>query len=54
MLTDVVAAAASVNRKVKLRTLVKVSSDEDTKEQIASICAAVWRSGVDGVVGQTR
>ncbi len=50
ILTDVVAAAASVDRKVKVRTMVKVSPDEDTEEQIASICAAVWRSGVDGVV----
>lgn len=33
MLTDVVAAAASVDRKVKLRTMVKVSSDEDTEER---------------------
>ena len=46
MVTDVIAAAASVDMKVKLRTLVKVSPDEDTEEQIASICAAVWRSGV--------
>ena len=35
---------------MKLRTTVKVSSDEDTEEQIASMCAAVWMSGVDGVV----
>lgn len=47
---DVVRVAALVDRKVKVRTMVKVSPDEDTEEQIASICAAVWRSGVDGVV----
>lgn len=50
ILTGVVAAAASVDRKVKVRTMVKVSSDEVTEEQIASICTAVWKSGVDGVV----
>lgn len=50
ILTGVVAAAASVDRKVKVRTMVKVSPDEGSEEQIASICAAVWRSGVDGVV----
>lgn len=50
ILTDVVRVAALVDRKVKVRTMVKVSPDEDTEEQIDSICAAVWRSGVDGVV----
>ena len=50
ILTGVVRAAASVDRKVKVRTMVKVSPDQDSQEQIASICAAVWKSGVDGVV----
>lgn len=30
--------------------MVKVSPDEHAEEQITSICAAVWKSGVDGVV----
>ena len=50
ILTGVVRAAASVDRKVKVRTMVKVSPDQDSSDQIASICAAVWESGVDGVV----
>ena len=40
----VVNAAASVDRKVK------VSPDEDVEEQVASITAAEWNSGVDGII----
>ena len=50
ILTNVVGAAASVDRNVKTKVMVKVSPDEDSEEQVASICAAVWKSGVDGVV----
>lgn len=50
ILTDVVGAAASIDRKVTARTMVKVSPNKDIEEQVASICAAVWRSGMDGVV----
>ena len=28
----------------------KVSPDEDSEEQVTSICAAVWAARVDGVV----
>ena len=52
ILTGVVdaAAAASADRKSRPAIMVKVSPDEDTEEQVASICAAVWASGVDGVI----
>lgn len=50
ILTSVVGAAASVDRNSRPAVMVKVSPDEDTEEQVASICAAVWASGVDGVV----
>lgn len=50
ILTGVVDAASSINRKSKPAVMVKVSPDEDTEQQIESICAAVWKSGVDGVV----
>ena len=48
ILTGVVAAAASVDRRSKPAVMVKVN--QDTDEQVANICAAVWASGVDGVV----
>ena len=50
ILTGVVRAAASTDRKSKPAVMVKVSPDEDTEEQVASICAAVWASDVDGVI----
>lgn len=50
ILTGVVGAAASADRKSRPAIMVKVSPDEDTEEQVASICAAVWASGVDGVI----
>lgn len=50
ILDGVVRAAKSVDRKSKPAVMVKVSPDEDTDEQIASICNAVWASGVDGVI----
>ncbi|KAL1614762.1 Dihydroorotate dehydrogenase (quinone), mitochondrial [Diplodia seriata] len=50
ILTGVVAAAQAADRKSKPRVMVKVSPDEDTKEQMSGICDAVWESGVDGVI----
>jgi dihydroorotate dehydrogenase len=50
ILTGVVEAAKSVDRKTIPAVLVKVSPDEDTEEQVTSISAAVWASGVDGVI----
>lgn len=50
ILTGVVGAAASADRKSRPAVMVKAGLDEDTEEQVATICAAVWASGVDGVV----
>ena len=50
ILSGVVNAAKSVDRRAKPAVMVKVSPDEDSDEQIAGICEAVWRSGVDGVI----
>lgn len=50
ILTAVVGAAKSVERKKKPFVMVKVSPDEDSNEQISGICEAVWNSGVDGVI----
>lgn len=50
ILTAVVGAAKSVERKTKPYVMVKVSPDEDSQEQISGICEAVWNSGVDGVI----
>ena len=50
ILTGVVGAAASADRKTRPAVMVKAGLDEDTEEQVATICAAVWASGVDGVI----
>ena len=50
ILTGVVHAAKSVDRTTKPAVMVKVSPDEDSDDQIAGICDAVWGSGVDGVI----
>ncbi|KAF2835251.1 FMN-linked oxidoreductase [Patellaria atrata CBS 101060] len=50
ILTGVVQAAKSVDRKTKPAVMVKVSPDEDSDAQIGGICKAVWASGVDGVI----
>lgn len=50
ILTGVVGAAKSVDRKTKPAVMVKVSPDEESEEQISGICQAVWSSGVDGVI----
>jgi dihydroorotate dehydrogenase len=50
ILSGVVKAAKSIDRKSKPAVMVKVSPDEDTDDQIAGICEAVWASGVDGVI----
>lgn len=50
ILTGVVKAAHSVERRARPKVMVKVSPDEDTDEQVSGICEAVWASGVDGVI----
>jgi dihydroorotate dehydrogenase len=50
ILSGVVKAAHSVDRRTRPAVMVKVSPDEDTDDQIAGICDAVWATGVDGVV----
>ena len=50
ILKGVVSAAKQADRKTKPAVMVKVSPDEDSDEQIAGICEAVWASGVDGVI----
>jgi dihydroorotate dehydrogenase len=50
ILEGVVAAAKKTARKTKPSVMVKVSPDEDSDEQVAGICEAVWSSGVDGVI----
>lgn len=50
ILTAVVNTAKSIDRKTKPAVMVKVSPDEDSDAQIEGICAAVWASGVDGVI----
>lgn len=50
ILTGVVKAAHSVERRERPKVMVKVSPDEDTEAQISGICEAVWASGVDGVI----
>lgn len=50
ILSAVVDAAKSCDRKTKPVVMVKVSPDEDSDSQIEGICSAVWSSGVDGVI----
>ena len=50
ILTGVVGATKSVDRKNKPAVMVKVSPDEDSEEQITGICQAVENSGVDGII----
>lgn len=50
ILSGVVDAAKSIDRKTKPAVMVKVSPDEDTEEQVLSICEAIRISGVDGVI----
>ncbi|KAL1959180.1 hypothetical protein VTO42DRAFT_2685 [Malbranchea cinnamomea] len=50
ILKGVVEAAQKTDRKTKPKVMVKVSPDEDSDEQVAGICHAVWESGVDGVI----
>lgn len=50
ILSGVVQAAKQTERKTKPAVMVKVSPDEDSEEQIAGICQAVWEAGVDGVI----
>lgn len=50
ILEGVVASAKKTSRKTKPSVMVKVSPDEDSDEQVAGICEAVWSSGVDGVI----
>ena len=50
ILSAVVDAAKSTDRKTKPAVMVKVSPDEESDAQIEGICTAVWASGVDGVI----
>ncbi|KAH7382443.1 hypothetical protein DE146DRAFT_668768 [Phaeosphaeria sp. MPI-PUGE-AT-0046c] len=50
LLSGVVQAVNRIDRKTKPAIMVKVSPDEDSEEQVAGICEAVWDSGVDGVI----
>lgn len=50
ILSAVVDAARTTQRKNKPAVMVKVSPDEDSEEQVNGICAAVWASGVDGII----
>jgi dihydroorotate dehydrogenase len=50
LLSGVVQAVNKIDRKNKPAIMVKVSPDEDSEEQVAGICEAVWDSGVDGVI----
>lgn len=50
ILTAVVGAAKSTDRKTKPAVMVKVSPDEDSEDQVNGICSAVWASGVDGII----
>ena len=50
ILSAVVDSAKLATRKTKPAVMVKVSPDEDSEEQVRGICAAVWASGVDGVI----
>ncbi|EKG21278.1 Dihydroorotate dehydrogenase conserved site [Macrophomina phaseolina MS6] len=50
ILTGVVNAAKTADRRTKPAVMVKVSPDEDSDEQMSGICDAVWESGVDGVI----
>lgn len=50
LLSGVVQAVKNIDRKTKPAIMVKVSPDEDSEEQIAGICEAVWDSGVDGII----
>lgn len=50
ILSGVVAAAQNLDRARSPAVMVKVSPDEDSDDQIAGICEAVCKSGVDGVI----
>jgi dihydroorotate dehydrogenase len=50
LLTEVVKATRSIERKTKPKVMVKVSPDEDAPAQVQGICQAIWDSGVDGVI----
>lgn len=50
ILRGVVGAARRTDRRTKPAILVKVSPDEDSREQVEGICEAVRDSGVDGVI----
>ncbi|KIY01025.1 uncharacterized protein Z520_03691 [Fonsecaea multimorphosa CBS 102226] len=50
ILSGVVNAARSVERRTRPYVMVKVSPDEDSESEIAGICDAVWAAGVDGVI----
>lgn len=50
LLSAVTVAAKGIHRKNKPAIMVKVSPDEDSDEDIAGICNAVWKAGIDGII----
>lgn len=50
ILSSVVEAAKTCDRKNKPAVMVKVSPDEDSESQVDGICQAVWASGVHGII----
>lgn len=50
IMSGVVEAAKTVDRRSKPAVMVKVSPDQDSTEQIQDICSVVWESGVDGII----
>ncbi|KAF3924757.1 hypothetical protein AA313_de0209980 [Arthrobotrys entomopaga] len=50
LLAAVVAEAKKLPKKEKPRVIVKISPDENSKEQIEDITTAIKKSGIDGVI----
>ena len=50
ILTGVVEAAKKAKKRVRPAVMVKVSPDQDSRQDVRGICDAVWESGVDGVI----
>ena len=50
LLGAVTVAAKRIHRRTKPAIMVKVSPDEDSDEDVAGICNAVWKAGVDGII----
>lgn len=50
LLGAVTVAVKKIHRKRKPAIMVKVSPDEDSDEDVAGICNAVWKAGIDGII----